>query len=91
MFQPIFRYLKNIGNSTHISARECKGLSDESIKCHAIFDNNLVASLNYNGVRPRIKFDGQSLKQDKVTFTHKNLVNVYSFFWQHINKMMILP
>ena len=33
--------------------------------------------LNYIYVRPIIKFDGQCLKQNKVTFTHKNVVNIY--------------
>ena len=34
-------------------------------------------SLNYIGNKSRIKFDSQCLKQDKVTFPHKNLVNIY--------------
>ena len=34
-------------------------------------------SLNYIGNKSRIKFDSQCLKQDKVTFTHKNLENIY--------------
>ena len=46
-------------------------MSDESIETLATSDNSLTPSLNYIGVRPRIKFDGQCLKQDKVTFTHK--------------------
>ena len=53
-------------------------MSDDSIEPLATSDNSLVPSLNYIGVRPRIKFDGQCLKQDKVTFTHKKVVNDYT-------------
>ena len=54
-----------------------KGLSDESIKLLARFDSNLVPSLGYIGVRARVKFNGQCLKQDKVTFSHGKVVNIY--------------
>ena len=37
----------------------------------------LVPSLSYLGVKPRIQFDGQCLKQDKVKFPHKNVINLY--------------
>ena len=34
-------------------------------------------ALNHIGFRTRIKFDGQCLKQDKVIFNHKTVVNIY--------------
>ena len=52
-------------------------MSDESIKAPATSDNILAPSLDYIGVRTRVKFDGQCLKQDKVTFTNKKIVNIY--------------
>ena len=39
-------------------------------------DNSLAPSLNQIGFIIRIKFDGQCLKQDKVTFDHKTVVNI---------------
>ena len=36
----------------------------------ATTNNSFAPSLNYICVRPRIKFDGQCLKQDNVIFTH---------------------
>ena len=77
VFQPIFRYFKNIGNTDNISTWKSKGLSDETIKSPTTSDNSLAPSLNYIGFRLRIKFDGQCLKQDKVTFNHKTIVNIY--------------
>ena len=35
-------------------------------KCPPTYDNSLAVSLSCIGIRPRIKFDDQSLKQDKV-------------------------
>ena len=46
-------------------------MSDESIKPPTTFDNSLAPSLYDIGVRTRLKFDDQYLKQDKLTFDHK--------------------
>ena len=51
-------------------------MPDESIILHATSYNGFAPSLNYIGVRPRIKFYGQCLKKDKLTFTHKSLLNI---------------
>ena len=75
-FQPMYRYFKQTGNADHISAWKSKILSHESIKPPAISDNSFVSSLDYFRVRTRIKFDGQCLKQDQVSFTRKKIVNI---------------
>ena len=49
----------------------------ESITSFATSDNGLAPSLSYIGVRTRVKFGGQWLKQEKVTFTQWNVVNIY--------------
>ena len=46
--------------------------------------NSFDPSLNYIDVRPRIKLDGQCLKQYKITFTHKNIVNIYMVYEIHL-------
>ena len=46
-------------------------LSDESIKLPATSNNSLVPTLNYVNAKSRVNFDESSLKQDKVTLTHK--------------------
>ena len=53
---------------------------DESIKPPAMSYNKLASSLNCIGVRPITTFDGYFSKQDKVTFTHKKVVNIYVVF-----------
>ena len=81
MFQPIYRFLKYVFitnfNTDHISARKSKRLSDESFKSSATSDNSLAPALNHIVFGTIKKFDGQYLKQDKVTFNRKNLVNIY--------------
>ena len=49
------------------------------------FDNSLALLIDYIGVRTRTKFISQCLKKDKVTFTHKKIVNVYI-----VNKIKLL-
>ena len=52
-------------------------MSHESIKLQATSDNIPVPSLNNTGFKAKLKFYGKCLKQDKVTFNHKTVVNIY--------------
>ena len=49
------------------------------------FDNSLALLIHCISVRTRTKFISQCLKKDKVTFTHKKIVNVYI-----VNKIKLL-
>ena len=65
---------------------ESKELSSESIKPPATSNNSPVPSSKYSGVRPRTKFDGQCLKQEKVRFMSCGhidglLIFCYEFFF----------
>ena len=37
----------------------------------------LNPSVNYIGTKARVKFNGDSLKQDKISFDHGKIVNIY--------------
>ena len=79
MFQPLSRYFKAVANSSKVTAWKPKGLSDESIKPPSTSNNSLNPVINYfHNARTRVKFDGNCLKQEKVTFTHKQVVNIYT-------------
>ena len=54
-----------------------KGLSDESIKHPTASINFLNPSLNYVGSKIRVRFTGDCLKQEKITFNHGKIVNIY--------------
>ena len=37
----------------------------------------ITPSLDYLGAKIRVKFDGSCLRQDKLTYTHGKIVNIY--------------
>ena len=83
VFQPLNRYFK-IGNSDYILSWKSKGLSSESITPPSEPNNFLNPSLNYLGTKIRVRFSGSCLKQDKITYTHGKIVNIYIVY--EINK-----
>ena len=74
--QPMNKYLK-VGNSDYVLSWASKGLSNESITPPSAPNNFLSPSLNYLGTKIRVKFSGSCLKQDKITYTHGKIVNIY--------------
>ena len=66
VFQPAYKYFKIKSNK--ISSWESKGLSNEKIRSITYNNNNAFArSLVYLNDRLKVKFNGNFLKQDKVT------------------------
>ena len=55
-----------------IFQRGFQGLSDKSIKIHAVSNNGLEPALNHINTKLQVKLDDYCLKQDKVTFLLKN-------------------
>ena len=74
VFQTMSRYFKKIGNTESISSWQSKGLSDEIIKPP---DNSLAPTLKYTRKKMYAKSNGSCLKQDKITFNHGKIVNIY--------------
>ena len=83
VFQPMYRYFKT-DSSYHILSWTTKELSNESIKPPSAPNKFITHSLNYLGTKIRVKFSGSCLKQDKVTYTHGQIVNIYIVY--EINK-----
>ena len=73
----MYRYFKTVTNTNYISSWKSRGLSAESIKPPTTSDNSLTPALNYYGTKTRVKFTGSCLKQSKITYTHKKVVNIY--------------
>ena len=51
-------------------------MSDESIKPPATSNNSLAPVLSYIVIKVRGSFDGSCLKQHKITFGHKSVMNI---------------
>ena len=77
VFQPMYRYFKMITNTDYISSWKSKGLSSESFKAISTSDNSLNPTLNYYNTKIREKFTGDCLKQQKITYNHGKVVNIY--------------
>ena len=77
VFQAMYRYFKLIPNKKYISEWKSKGLSDESIKPPTASDNSLSPLIDCLGNKTRLKFNGSCLKQNKLTYTHRIIVNIY--------------
>ena len=50
---------------------------DESIKLPTTSNKMVNPSLDYVGTKTRVKFNGDCLKQVKITFNHGKIVNIY--------------
>ena len=64
-------------NNSNIVSWKSKGLSNESIKPPTTSNKILNPSLDYVGTKIRVKFSGDCLKQEKITFNHGKIVNIY--------------
>ena len=79
LFQPLKKYFKviNNANTKYISSWQSKGLSDEIIKPPTTSDNSFNPKVSYYGTKTRLGFRRSCLKQDKITFNHGKIVNIY--------------
>ena len=79
VFQPALKYFKTSGTKSHqIIALKFNELSEESIKPPTTLNNSLAPEMTFfDGAKIKVKFDGGCLKQEKITFHHGNIVNVY--------------
>ena len=77
MFQPQ-RYFKRVdAGNRNILSWKSKRLSGESIKLPTTSNIILNPTLNFIGTKARIKFSGDCLKQERITYTYGKTVNIY--------------
>ena len=77
IFQPLNKYFKVNGNLHYVLSWISKGLSNESIKPPTTSNNSLTPILNYYGPKIKVSFNRNCLKQNRVTFNHGKIVNIY--------------
>ena len=75
----MYNFLKTFveNNSTFISSRESKGLSNEKIGSTKTSNYNQAPRLVYDNARIKLNFSGDLLRPDKVTYKHGPVVNIY--------------
>ena len=52
-------------------------MSDERIDSITASDYKITSELSFYGIKTRVEFKGSCLKQDKVTYNHEAIVNIY--------------
>ena len=52
-------------------------MSDENITAPTTSDYKINPQLSYFGTKTRLEFKGSCLKQDKITYDHGKIVNIY--------------
>ena len=77
VFQPVHKCFKRLTNSNKIVMWKSRRFLGESIKSPATTDNVLSLRMLSSGTKLQVKIDGSCLNQEKVTFNHKNIVNMY--------------
>ena len=71
-----FNRVSCVDSGNYIYSWKSKGLSDENITAPTTSDYKRNAELSYFG-KTRVEFNGSCLKQNKVTFNHGKVVNIY--------------
>ena len=77
VFQPINKYFNRIASGDYINSWKSKGLPDEKLGSITASNHKITPELNFFGSKIRVKFGGSCLKQDKVTYNHGTIVNIY--------------
>ena len=82
VFQPIYKYFKRVidstNNAVYVHYWHSKRLSDGKINATGTSSNNdQVPILKYGGAGIRLKFKGDLLGQNRVTYNHEKIVNIY--------------
>ena len=83
VFQSIYIYFRKIigvGSGNYIYFWKSKGLSDERLHSNTASNYTITPELSFYGTKTRVEFNGSCLKQDKATYNHGIIVNIYIFY-----------
>ena len=79
VFQPMYRYFRKIisvGSGNYIYFWKSIGLSDDRLNSNNASIYKITPELSYYGTKTRLEL-GSCLKQDKVTYNHGKIANIY--------------
>ena len=77
VFQPLIRYFKSNGSTGRISSWKSKWLFAETIEPPSTSNISISPQFSFYGAKMRVQFTGSCLKETKILYTHKKVVNVY--------------
>ena len=77
MYKCFKKVTDSTDNTVYVHYWQSKGLSDGKINAPGTSSSNdQVPILEYGGVGIRLKFKGDHLRQNKVTYNHAKIVNI---------------
>ena len=75
VFQPVYKYFEKTGEK--VSSWKSKGLSDEkNISTTTSTDRSATKTI-YDNARIKVRFNGDLLRQNQVTYNHEPVVNIF--------------
>ena len=72
-----FKRVKGVGSGNYKYFWKYKGLSDARLDSITASNYKISPELNYYGTKTKVEFNGSCLKQDRVTYNHEKIVNIY--------------
>ena len=69
--------IAGVGSGNYIYFFKFNGLLDEIINSVSASNYNITPELNQYGTKTKVKFSGSCLKQDRATYNHGPIVNIY--------------
>ena len=72
-----FIRIAGVGSGNYIYFWKSKGLSDERLDSITASYHEITPELSSYGTKTKVEFNGCCLKQDKVTYNHGKIVNIY--------------
>ena len=75
--QKCFKRIPGVASGNYIYIWKSKGFSDERTNSNTTSNHIITPELSFYGTKTRVEFNGSCLKQDKATFNHGTIVNIY--------------
>ena len=69
--------IASVGSGNYIYIFKFNGLSDEIINSVTASNYNITPELSHYGTKTKLKFSGSCLKQDRVTYNHGPIANIF--------------
>ena len=79
----MYRYFEKfagVGSGNYIYFWKSKGLSDERISFVTTSNYIITPELSHYGPKARVKFSGSCSKQDRATYNHGTIGNIYIIY-----------
>ena len=75
VFQPVYKYFEKTRDK--VSSWKSNGLSDETIISTTTSTDKSATKTIYDNARIKVRFNGDLLRQNQVTYNHGPVVNIY--------------